>query len=132
MERKLDLDQKWYKGNLITDINYDGLGGFRPLEFGNEDQVLKSIRFLDLAGSMPAPSYGTVLELAYSRIHGHGVQGNPCLVLNFVPHGAMMEEDMVQGVTTLGGALAYPNSLVVAIVVSHKFYTALVEDKDQQ
>ena len=39
---------------------------------------------------------------------------------------------MVQGLTTLGGALAYPNWLVVAIVVSHKHYTALVEDKDQQ
>ena len=130
MESKLGLDQIEYKGSLITDIEYGGLGAFTPLKFNTESETLKSLRYLDLIGSMPAPSYKTVLELAVSQVHGHAVQGNPCLVLNFIPNQAMQEDDVVQSIISLGGALDYPNSLVVGIVVSYKFNTALQPDRN--
>ena len=125
---RTSLDQIDHKGSLIYDIEYGGLGAFSPLKFNTEAEVVKSLKYLDLIGSVPAPPYKTVLELAVSQVHGHGVQGNPCLVLNFLPNQAMMEEDSVQAVTSLGGALAYPNSLCVGIVVSYKFNTALQYD----
>ena len=125
---RTELDQIDYKGSLIYDIEYGGLGAYSPLKFNTEADLVKSLKYLDLIGSLPAPSYKTVLELAVSQVHGHAVQGNPCLVLNFLPNQSMMEEDSVQAVTSLGGALAYPNSLCVGIVVSYKFNTALQYD----
>ena len=40
--------------------------------------------------------------------------------------------DLVRGLMTLGGVLEYPNSLINAMVVSYKWYTALVEDQHGQ
>ena len=132
VESKLKLDQIEFEGNLVTDIEYGDLGNFYPLKFNTEADLMKSLRFLDLTGSMSAPPFKTVLKLAVTQVRGHKVQGNPCLLLNFVPHQGMQEEDVVHALATLGGALAFPNSNVVGIVVSYKFNIALVHEEDDK
>ena len=132
VESKLKLDQIEFEGNLVTDIEYGDLGNFYPLKFNTEADLMKSLRFLDLTGSMSAPPFKTVLRLAITQVRGHKVQGNPCLLLNFVPHQGMQEEDVVHALATLGGALAFPNSNVVGIVVSYKFNIALVHEEDDK
>ena len=117
VETKLKLDQIEFEGCLITDLEYGGLGEFTPLKFNTEAEATKSLRFLDLTGSFNAPEYKTVLKLAVSQVQGHRVQGNPCLLLSFIPNQAMTEEDVVHTITTLGGNLDFPNSNVVGIVV---------------
>ena len=125
----IDIGVINFGGNLVPDINYNGLGGFSRLPFGSEDEILKSLHFLDIVGGKSAPSYGTTLKLAHSLVRGHPFQGNPCIVVNYVPYLGLTERDIIKAVMTLGGHLKYPNSLVSAIVVSHKHYTALEEDQ---
>ena len=114
----------------VPDINYNGLGGFAKLPFGNEADVLTSLHWLDLVGRQGVPRWGTSIKLAQSYERDHPTQHNPCIVVYYAPHLGVTESQTVKGLVSLGGNLRYPNTLVNAIVVSHKDYTALVKDKD--
>ena len=118
-----------FEGRKIPDLEYGNLGEFNPLKFDTEASTNRSLGYLDLTGSMAAASYSTVLKLSGSVIKGHRVQGNPCLLVNFVPNLGMQEDDVVWALTTLGGALAFPNFNIVGIVVSYKFNIALLPDE---
>ena len=58
------------------------------------------------------------------------VQANPCIVLFYASHLGCTEGQLVEAVCSLSGNLKYPNSLVNAMVVSHKYYTALRKNDD--
>ena len=127
METEIGLVER--HGCWVPDINYEPLGGFLKLPFGTEAEILKSLHFLNTVGGKAAPSYGMTLKLAFGECRGHGVQGNPCIVVNYCPYLGLTERDIINALMTIGGNLKYPNTLVNAVVVSHKYYTALVEDQ---
>ena len=54
----------------------------------------------------------------------------PCIVISYATHQGCTEGQLVEAAVSSNGTLRYPNNLVNAIVVSNKWYVALVKNAD--
>ena len=107
------------------------LGTFERVTFNNEVETKRVLHRLDAVGGHPSPNWATTIKFASSYIQDGpqsvSTQANPCIVISYATYLGCTEGQLVEAAVSLNGTLRYPNNLVNAIVVSHKWYVALVK-----